>query len=662
MPEKEKQYLISVIPITRITLSRDQDFYYTYSKKIPFGSLVDIPFGRRRVTGVVIGCKSDFARVGGMQIKPIIKVLDESLVTRDQLKLARYISDHYLCPLGIVLKHMTPARTKMRTHSTVDPSLIEAPTIHLSQKEREVLHIITDARETHKIVVHDADLRRRQRYFVRIITELFSEGAPAQVLYLVPELTAIPSVEDLCVAQFGQENVVTLHSKLSKGAFYDAWEKIKNDDGPQVIIATRTGLFAPFVQLRTILVSDAEDISYKQWDMNPRYDARTCAARLGMIHKCPTLFASAAPRVVDRFDAEKNGFFCSFAPHKKPPITLINMCKEHWKNGRSSKKGHYEPISSSLKLLLSDSLKQRKTSLLFINRQGLNSFSICTQCKSVLRCPTCTRALVESQDGTFHCLHCTYQSDSFPSCPTCKNMTFRAVGVGTERIEKDIKKLFPKAHVLRIDTQSMQSVTAARKMYDKINSGAIDIVIGTQMITKSVFHINLGCVGVIDADAFFGTADFSVDEKAFSHLAHVLSLGRAHKAHVAIQTFSPEQRIIAQASENRYDTFYKEEIEDRKALRLPPFTHVVTMTYRSHNKRHARIMAEKMRRQFLDVADESKVSVQPVQKPLLDKVRGDYRRSVSLFIKPKHIPKEITTVMQKCDPAWIIDHEPIATI
>lgn len=658
MPSK---YLISVLPLVRVPLTRGQDFFYMYDTKIPFGTLVDISFGARKIRGVVIASKSDFDRVGGMKIKQITKILDEGLVTHEQLKLAQFISQYYLCPLGIILKHLTPANVKMRTVQA-QSSPIHMRIIRLTKTEKQILKLISHTTKMRKIVVHDSDLRRRQQLFLRIITEIFSEGAPAQILYLVPELTAVPAAEDLCCAQFGQENVITLHSKLSKGAFYDAWSKIKNNNGPQVIIATRSGLFAPFRHLRAIFVSDAEDIAYKQWDMNPRYDARRCSVELAKIHKCPTLFTSAAPQIGDRFESEKNNLFFTLTPRQKPRVTLINMCKEHWKNSPHSKKGRYEPISASLKVILQDTLKQKKIALLFINHQGLNSFSVCAQCKSVFRCPSCTRALVESQDGTFRCLHCSYQSESFPMCPSCKNMTFRAVGVGTERVEKDVKKMLPSARTLRVDARSMQSASASRDIHDKINSGKIDIVIGTQMITKSVFDCNLGCITVIDADAFFGTNDFSVDEKAFAHLSHMMSLGRAHEAPIVIQSFSPEHRILQWAMNDEYDTFYKEELDDRRILHLPPFTTVITMTYRSSNKRHARIMAEKMRKELISVTKEPTVRVQPVQKPLLDKVRGDYRRSVSFYITPKKIPKEIEAILVKCESTWIIDRDPITTI
>lgn len=662
MSQIKTKYLISVIPLVRVPLTRDQDFFYTSADKIPFGTLVEIPFGPRKLRGIVIASKSDFERVGGMKIKRITKVLDEKLVSREQLKLVQFISHYYLCPLGIAMKHITPPRVKMRALQQDFPTAISTPSIRITAKEKKVLTIVSHATEMMKIVLQDTDPRRRQYFFLRMITEIFSEGAPSQILYLVPELTAIPAVEDLCRAQFGAENVITLHSKLSKGAFYDAWDRIRNNSGPQIIVATRTGLFAPYQQLRAILLSDTDDITYKQWDMNPRYDARRCSEELGKIHKCPVLFASAAPRITDRFDTEEKRSFFALPSQTASHVTLINMCKEHWKNNPRSKKGSYAPISSSLRTILQETLKKKEIALLFINHQGLNSFSICTQCKNVLRCPTCTRALVESQDGTFRCLHCAYQSDSFPMCPSCKNMTFRAVGVGTERIEKDITKFFPSARVLRVDGQSMKTTKAARAIYDRINSGEIDVVIGTQMITKSIFQRDLGCIAVIDADAFFGTTDFSVDEKAYAHLAHMISLGRAHKSHVVIQTFSPEHRIVQWAINDQYDIFYREECEDRRILHLPPFTTVVTMTYRSSNKRHARIMAEKMRKELLSISTEPSVRVQPVHKPLLDKVRGDYRRSVSFYVTPKKIPKKIEAILAKCESAWIIDRDPIATI
>ncbi len=665
---KENQYIISIVPFIKIPLSREQFFYYLHSEKISRGSLVEIPFGKRKIKGIVIDNKKDFARMGNIKLKKVSKILEEKFLTKQQLELAKFVSDYYICPLGIVLKNFAPQPTNLRKQKTIGHSAIKnKKDIQLTAEQKNAINTITK-NNSNFLLFGDASSGKTQVYFEAIKKMISAKNS--QALILLPELTGIAQEIERYGQEFVKENIAILHSKLSKGQFYNNWKNIKSGKA-KIIIGTRQAVFAPFKNLKIIVIDEEQDISHKQWDMTPRYDARIVAKKMAEIFKAKIVLGSATPRIETYYQAKQKRLeilklpALQFANHKLQTV-LVDLRQEHWKNWKKVKM--VSPISEKLRAEIQYNLKYKRQIILFINRQGMSNFTICADCKEVLKCPDCERALTYRKKGNYECLHCKFETGDFPVCPNCQGMTFKNVGLGTEKIETEIEKLFPGAKIARADSSSMKNTRAQEKLWQDFSQQRIDILIGTQMIAKSWDLPNVGLVGIIDADSLFSFPDFYTDETAFALLSQ--AIGRVNRAEskfpgtALVQTYHPENEIIHWALEKNYEKFYQYEIKQRRALKYPPFTHIIKLLFQNYDKelteKEAKTVYEKI---ISEVKQSSTLQIYPPQEPLNPKIRGRYRRQIIIKAKnyPK-IPKKLLSNIQYLKQGWLVDVDPISVV
>ncbi len=666
---KENKYIISVTPLVKIPLSREQFFYYSHNQKIPRGSLIKIPFGKRKLQGIVIACQKDFPRFGNIELKKIDRILEKSFLTERQLNLARFISDYYITPLGIVLKSFVPQLTtpKQKKRNSLKHSSPNQKNIHLTTEQKNVIRHI--AKENSNFLLFgDASSGKTQVYFEVIKEVIFTTNS--QVLILLPELTGIAQEIERYGQEFGEKAIAVLHGKISKGQFYENWKRIKSGKA-KIIIGTRQAVFAPFKNLKIIVIDEEQDISHKQWDMTPRYDARTVAKNLASLFGAKIIFGSATPRIETYYQAHRQNLkllrLSSLQVNKYRLQTIIvDLRQEHWKNWKKIK--NISPISEKLKAEIGYNLKYKRQIILFINRQGMSKFTICADCGEVLKCPDCERALTYRKKGNYECLHCKFETGDFPVCPNCQGMTFKNIGLGTEKIESEIEKLFPDAKIARADSSSMKNTHAQEKLWQDFSQRKIDILIGTQMIAKSWDLPNVGLVGIIDADNLFSFPDFYTDETAFSLLSQ--AIGRVNRAKskfpgtALVQTYHPENEIIRWALEKNYKKFYRYEIKQRRALKYPPFTHIIKLLFQNYDKelteREAKTVYEKI---ISEVKQSSTVQIYPPQEPLNPKIRGRYRRQIIIKVKNyPQIPKKLLSNIQHLKQGWLIDVDPINAV
>jgi primosomal protein N' (replication factor Y) len=289
-------FTIDIVPLTKIPLTRNQSFFYLHNEKLPVGTLVDIPLFKRSVEGIVLGAKKDFPRLGNIELKKINKVLEENFLTAEQLRLANFISDYYISPLGVVMKNFVPKRVKSR-----NPKQVICNTNHksivLTEEQKEAVWSISKFKiQNSKFLLYGPSGSGKTEVYIHSILKLREKDKNLQFLILVPEKTLTPQAIERYGAYFGSGEVVTLSSNVSKGQYYSNWLKIRSGEA-KIVIGTRMAVFAPFKKLGLVIIDEEQDMSYKQWDMNPRYDARTVAEKLASFYECPIVRGSATPAV-----------------------------------------------------------------------------------------------------------------------------------------------------------------------------------------------------------------------------------------------------------------------------------------------------------------------------------------------------------------------------
>jgi len=663
--EKEKN-IIDVVPIARISLSRNQSFSYLSDHRLAVGTLVSVPLFRRKVSGIVTGHRPDFERLGNIELKKIDAVVAEDFLTEKQLALAGFISEHYLAPLGVVLKSFVPKMIKERKNKKEIEEKKPAGNIKLTKEQKQAVDAIT--KNNAKFLLLGPASSGKTEVYIHAIKKIKKRNKELQFLILLPELTLTPQAIERYGEHFDPDETVVMHSQIPKGRFYSDWQKIKSGQA-KIIIGSRMSVFAPFQKLGLIVIDEEQDMSFKQWDMNPRYDARAAGEKLADLHGCALVSGSATPRVETYYKTLAEKYKLLELPILKLPaadyqmlnthIELVDMKKERWVK-------NYSPISKKLQAEIAYALKNKLQTILFINRQGMSSFSICTGCKTVLKCPKCERALIYDKAGLYKCVHCTYQSPVTPECSKCKGLSFTNIGLGTQKIEREIIGLFPGARVARADNQSMQVPGAQAKLYDNFKNGQIDILVGTQMISKGWDLPNMALVGIIDADGMLGIPDFTSEEKAYQSIIQVAGRvsrpGAKFPGQVLIQTFNPEQRFFKMLVAGKPSDFYDKELRDRKSLSLPPFGKLIKLTYQDHNLKKAAAEADKTYALLEEKADQD-VKISEPQDAFLSNIRGRFRKQILIKIKKTgEIPQKIKSILVALPTGWIIDVDPISII
>ena len=657
-----KGFIIDVVPLTKIPLTNNQSFSYLSEKKLPIGSLVSIPLFRRDVEGVVLGVRKDFPRLGNIELKKIRDVIEENFLAVEQLELANFISNYYISPLGVVMKNFVPKRMKSRIKKQ-EVGISNKKKIKLTKEQQEVVRIICDSKskiKSSKFLLYGPAGSGKTEIYIHSMLKL--KKADSQFLVLLPEKTLTPQALERYGVYFKKEEIAVISSNISKGQLYTNWQKIKSGQA-KIIIGTRMAVFAPFKKLELIVIDEEQDMSYKQWDMNPRYDARMAAETLAEIHQCKIIRGSATPSVETYWRALNRDLKLVELPplklpgveEKKSTTTVVDMKKERWDKNFTS-------LSKKLKSEIAYALKYGQQVILFINRQGMSSFSVCESCKTVLKCPTCDRALTYEKSGIYKCNHCSFKTDIFPKCVKCGGINFKNVGLGTQKVEKEIKEIFLSAKIIVADTVASKQKDFQDNLYQKFSQSEANILIGTQMIAKGWDLPKVSVVGIVDADNLLSFPDFLAEEKAFQAISQVAGRvsrpGAYFPGKVVIQTFQPENEIIKLAAENNFETFFQKTIEERKSLNLPPIGKIIKLVFQDYDFKKVQ---KEVQDAFEILNKLSGIKISEPHSPLLSKIRGRFREQIIIKFADK-IPTQLEKELKKLGSGWIIDRDPISII
>ena len=430
-------------------------------------------------------------------------------------------------------------------------------------------------------LLHGVTGSGKTEVYMQAMTEVLGNGK--SVIALVPEISLTPQAASRFVGRFG-ERVALLHSRLSDGERYDQWHRIRNGDA-DIVIGPRSAVFAPVKELGMLIIDEEHSDSYKS-DIVPRYHARDVAQKRGELANCPVILGSATPSL-ESFHRAKNGRYRLLSlpdrvlNRKMPDVHIADMRTE-------LKKGNRTIFSDILRNSIEERLERQEQIILFLNRRGHSTYVFCRTCGYVERCENCSISL------TFHfetkrlvCHHCGNKRPTHPSCPQCGSPAIRYFGLGTEAVEQEVQKAFPAARVKRFDADSTARKNAHQQILETFEQQQIDILIGTQMVSKGLDFPNVTLVGVIAADTSLNLPDFRASEQTFSLLTQVAGRsGRAElEGNVIIQTYMPEHYCIAAAQKHDYLGFYAQEVEARGALQYPPFSHVGTLLLRGKDEK-----------------------------------------------------------------------------
>jgi primosomal protein N' (replication factor Y) len=468
------------------------------------------------------------------------------------------------------------------------PELKAYPKPELTSHQEIVLHEILKGMHSKRFspfLLHGVTGSGKTEIYLRAIEEVLNQGREAIVL--VPEISLTPQLLSRFKDRFG-ENLSLLHSGLGRGERYDQWRRIWKGE-VKIALGARSAIFAPFKEVGIIIVDEEHDPSYKQ-EEKLKYHARDLAVVRAKQDEATLLLGTATPSLESFYNAEKGKFHLLSLPERiegkpLPRVEVVDI------------KGEAGLLSEKVRMALQKNVEEKKQSLLFLNRRGFAHFILCPDCGFTFKCPNCSVTLTHHlKDHSLRCHYCDYRISAPGSCPQCQGDRLKGMGIGTERLEQEIRSLFPEAQVGRMDRDTTSRRRAHQQILKGLESGKIDILVGTQMIVKGHDFPNVTFVGVVSADTSLHFPDFRSSERTFQLLTQVA--GRAGRGEVLgeviIQTFNPDHYSILKAKDHDFLGFYQEECQFRKALDYPPFSRLINFRLTGNSEKGIETMAEEL--------------------------------------------------------------------
>lgn len=464
-----------------------------------------------------------------------------------------------------------------------DSNFVETEALILNSEQQAAYDQITEKiqKNEHEVfLLQGVTGSGKTEIYMQSIADVLDKGEGA--LVLVPEISLTPQMVHRFKGRFGDQ-VAVLHSGLSDGEKYDEWRKIERKEA-KVVVGARSSVFAPLDKIGLIVIDEEHETSYKQSDA-PRYHARDVAIWRAKRHSSPVVLGSATPSLESRARASK-GVYTLIELNERvnkqalPTVEIIDMREE-------MRQGNASIFSSQLKEAIADRLAKKEQSVLMLNRRGFSSFVMCRDCGFVLKCPNCDISqTLHADTQTMKCHYCGHQEGIPRICPSCQSHRIRYFGTGTQKVEQELKELFPDARIIRMDVDTTRRKGAHEKLLERFGNQEADILLGTQMIAKGLDFPNVTFVGVLNADIALGLPDFRSAEKTFQLLTQVS--GRAGRGSlegdVIIQTHNPDHYAIQYAKNHDYDRFYIREMKYRHLSDYSPYYFLTSIQISHENE------------------------------------------------------------------------------
>jgi primosomal protein N' (replication factor Y) len=578
---------------SKIIRADSETFTYSSDDKLSIGQIVLVEVGKKQILGVIVHetIKPTYPT------KAITKIVETTPLPKQLIDLSMWLSKYYVTPLATVLQVILPKGVQKKRHvKTAQPITVsrKRTNIVFNEGQFNTLEILSKYKSG-TFLLQGITGSGKTEIYIEIARQAIESGKSA--IILVPEIALTSQL----IAEFSQHfnDLLVTHSKMTESDRHQVWSEALTSTKPRVTIGPRSALFIPLRQIGAIIVDEAHEPSYKQ-EKSPKYSALRVATMLGRYHEAKVIFGSATPNISDRFLAEQSDhpilFLTKLARKDSipPEISLIDMTK------RANFTAHHF-LSKQLIDNIEKTLKANKQILIFHNRRGSTSSTLCKSCGWNAKCPKCFLPLTLHTDSHYMLCHiCGYRSNVPTSCPLCNSADIIFRGIGTKLVESELKKLFPNANIARFDADNNKTEDVNARYQDLYNC-SIDIAIGTQVIAKGLDLPQLRMVGVIQADTGLALPDFNSNERAFQLLAQVIGrVGRnEHQTQVIVQTYQPTHLSITCGLKQDYESFYKDTIAERKKALFPPFTHLLKLTclYKTEATaiKNAKIMLSELR-------------------------------------------------------------------
>lgn len=585
---EEKRYIEVILP-NRLPARWRGGLTYCVPEgmEVTPGSWVVVTLVGRRYLAVVTdaaACRPD--DITADRILPIEKVVLMPPLPKEQLDFWQMIADYYMCSVGEVFKCACPSAffkqtEKTRTVNRAAAKTRKEPEKELSDAQQKALEQIKACYASGKktVLLAGATSSGKTEIYLKLAKEHLEKGR--NVLYLVPEIALSRQLEQRLRAAVG-EKLLVFHSKQTAATRKKIFDKLITEDGNWLVLGTRSALLLPLSRPGFIIVDEEHDQSYKQSDPAPRYNGRDVALMLAAREKAPTLLGSATPSLESLYNAQTGKYGLVTLGEKyfgaaEAPVTVIDMNKVYrLHNAKGS-------FSMQLVNMIADRLQKKEQVMVFRNRRSYSSFIQCDTCGEILKCPKCSVSLTYHKfNNTCSCHYCGYRMPFSESCGSCGGR-FVTKGAGTEKLVEELQELFPEARIARFDAETIQSHTAEKQILSDFESGATDILVGTQMITKGFDFDRLSLVAVINADSILSLQDFRADEKALSLLLQLK--GRASRrgtsGQMAIQTMMPDHPVLQAVCVDDFESqmaVSTESLALRELLQFPPYVRIIQLT------------------------------------------------------------------------------------
>jgi primosomal protein N' (replication factor Y) (superfamily II helicase) len=590
---------------------------------------VSVPFGRTRARGVVVDVVDAPPR--GVEARAVEKVVHELPPTL--VDLAVWLAEYYGSTTARALELVAPrrrARRKEQAPPAERQSLDgEAPPERLSDAQEAALARVSSALDAGggHLLLYGATGSGKTEVYLRAAGAALERGLGTIVL--VPEIALAPQTVGRFRARFGN-SVAILHSGLTDAERRDERERIASGEA-RVVVGARSAIFAPMHGVGLICVDEEHDPSYKQ-ESDPRYDARTVAAKRAALEGAVALYGSATPRPeswerLERLElGERLGA-------KLPPVRVVDLRREA---------GY--PLSAPLLAELGKLAERGGKAILLLNRRGVAPALHCRACGTTLRCPQCDVALVLHRDERLHCHHCGHVEPRPEECPACRSVELARIGAGTQRLERELAAKVPELELIRLDADTASNPEELAAALQRFRDADRAVLLGTQMVAKGHHFAGVALAAVVDADTGLGQPDFRAEERTFQLVTQLAGRsGRDAPGRVLVQTFQPDARPVALAANHDVPRFLADELARRRELGYPPFRHLVRVVATGPEERAPAALLEELK------AGLGEELLGPA--PLL-RLRGRYRAQlVAKTSEPRRVAARAAQLLAAAAPA-----------
>ncbi len=556
---------------TQIIRQESPVFTYSHTDVLSKGQIVTVEVGRKILTGIIIR----EVPVPSYPTKPIVSLIETVALPAQLVELSLWLSDYYGTHLATVLQTVLPRgiqKKRRAHHSKPAVSVRDRTKIVLNNNQLQAVAAINNS-STGTVLLHGITGSGKTAVYLELAQQTIALGK--SVIVLVPEIALTPQIVDEFSTRF--DDVILTHSQQTEAERHLAWQEALSSNRPRVVIGPRSALFMPLHDMGLIIIDEAHEPSFKQ-EQSPRYSALRAASMLTHYYGAKLILGSATPLVSDYYLATKTNrpiieMNTTARPSKPPTVQVVDMTKRH-------NFMRHRFLSDTLLRAVETTLAAEKQVLIFHNRRGSASTTLCESCGWSANCPRCFVPLTLHADHhELRCHICGIHEKVPTSCPVCHYANIIHKGIGTKLIESEIAKLFPRATIARFDGDSDNGQTIDKK-YKELYDGTLSIIIGTQVVAKGLDLPHLRTVGIVQADAGLSLPDYSSPERTFQLLAQVVGrVGRSdHATSVIVQSYQPNHPSVVDGLTQNYADFYRKTIAERERAHFPPFVFLLKLT------------------------------------------------------------------------------------